>query len=205
MGSAPSAFIFQEKMNELMDGLENVSAYLDDCLTFTKGSFDDHLKQVEQVLERLKQANLKVNLPKSSFAKKEFKYLGFWVSPEGIRPLASKVEAILNMKKPKTLQQMRSFLGLVNFYRDMWKNRSHILAPLTDLTKRDPNDPNNKNKRRDIAKNWKPIHDEMFQKVKETISSETLLAFPDFTKPFQRLDRDFTETLRRLHRDSTDT
>jgi len=184
MGSSPSAFIFQQKMNELLDDLEHVSAYLDDCLIYSKADFEDHLARIGQVLERLQKAGLRVNLNKSAFAKTEFKYLGYWVTQEGMRPLTSKVEAITAMKTPKTLKQLRSFLGMVNFYRDMWKGRSHILSPLTDLTKKDPKNPNNKSKIRDISKYWTETHTQSFEKVKEVISSETLLAFPDFTKPF---------------------
>ena len=62
MGTSNSPDIFQAKMNELMDDLEFVQAYLDDCLIISKSTFDDHLMDLEQVLERLKKANLRVNM-----------------------------------------------------------------------------------------------------------------------------------------------
>eukprot|EP00980_Cylindrotheca_fusiformis_P029358 scaffold23398_cov186-Cylindrotheca_fusiformis.AAC.1 len=65
-------------MNNLMEDIENVLAYLDDVLCVTKGDFDDHLTQLEKVLKKLHDAGLKVNLPKCYFARGELEYLGYW-------------------------------------------------------------------------------------------------------------------------------
>jgi hypothetical protein len=138
MGVAGSPDIFQEKMGILMEGLEFVRTYLDDLLLITKESYDDHLARVEEVLIRLSKAGLRVNISKSAFARQELEYLGYWLTPNGIRPLTKKVEAIQRLQRPKTVKQLRSFLGMINYYRDMWRNRSHILAPLTALTKLSP-------------------------------------------------------------------
>jgi hypothetical protein len=80
-------------------------------------------------------ANLKVNIEKSIFATTSFEYLGYHITTSGIFPLTSKVEAIQQLKPPKILKQLRSILGLINYYRDIWKQRSHILTLLTELTK----------------------------------------------------------------------
>jgi hypothetical protein len=64
-----------------------------------------------------------------------FKSLGYHITTFGIRPLTSKVEVIQQLKPPKTLKQRHSLLGLINYYRDMWKQRSHILTPLGELIK----------------------------------------------------------------------
>ena len=61
-------------------------------------------------------------------------YLGFWVTRNGIRPVDKKVEAIVNMTPPKNMRQMRAFVGLVKYYREIWDRRSHLLQPLTVLT-----------------------------------------------------------------------
>ena len=61
-------------------------------------------------------------------------YLGFWVTRTGIRPVNKKVEAIIKMTPPKNQKQVRSSIGLVNYSRDMWYKRSHLLQPLTVLT-----------------------------------------------------------------------
>ena len=177
MGATPSAFIFQQKMDTLMDGLDDVLAYIDDVLVINKGSFEEHLQRVELVLRRLLKANLTVNLPKSFFALTEIEYLGYLVTRNGIRPIANKVEAIQRLKPPKTLKQLRSFLGMVNYYRDMWKSRSHMLAPLTELTRGKKGD-----KRKPIQ--WTKELNDCFENIKKHISEETILAFPDYEKPF---------------------
>ena len=134
MGLCNSPDIFQEKMSNLMLELEYVRAYIDDLLVTTKGSFTDHLVKLEAVLAKMEEAGLKVNATKSFFAREGLEYLGYWISRDGIQPLTSKVEAIQRIAPPKTKRELRRFIGIVNYYRDMWTRRSHILAPLAKLT-----------------------------------------------------------------------
>jgi transposase InsO family protein len=173
MGLANSPDIFQEKMSTLMDGLEFVRTYLDDCLILTTGSWDDHLSKLEMVLVRLQAAGLKVNAKKSFFGKDQLEYLGYWITRSGIQPLPKKVEAIKNIAVPKTRKQLRSFIGMVNYYRDMWIHRSDALAPLTALTSKT------------TRWVWTPEHQAAFDRTKSMISREVLLAFPDFSQPFE--------------------
>ena len=109
MGLCNSPNIFQEKMSELMVGLEFARAYLNDLLLITKGDFDEHLVQLEQALTRLPEAGLKINASKSSFCQTEHEYLGYWITRHGIRPIAKKVEAILKIKKPTNVKQLQHF------------------------------------------------------------------------------------------------
>ena len=104
-------------------------AYLDDLLVINKGDWNDHLTKLEPVLQKLAMAGLKVNAVKSFFGRTECEYLGFWVTRDGVRPLVKKVTAIENIAPPKTQKQVRRFVGLINYYRDMWPRRAHILAP----------------------------------------------------------------------------
>ena len=159
-------------MNELMEGLEFVRAYLDDLLIVTKGSFQDHLDKLEQVLTRLAEAGLKVNVSKSHFCQHELEYLGYLINREGVRPTMKKVEAIRNIAPPKTRKQLRGFIGMVNYYRDMWPKRSHLLAPLTSLTSKN------------VKFKWTEEHQKAFDAVKAVIAQETMLTYPDFSKPF---------------------
>ena len=147
MGLKNSPDIFQEKMSELMAGLEFVRVYIDDILCITNKYKDiaetdanvwtRHLEQLEKVLERLQEAGLKVNAKKSFFGRQELEYLSYWVTRDVIQPLPKQVEAIVNIEPPTTVKQVRRFIGMVNFYRDMWRKRSDVLAPLTRLTKKD--------------------------------------------------------------------
>jgi len=134
MGLCNSTDIFQEKMSELMDGLAFVQTYIDDLLCLAKGTFSDHLEKVELVLQRLQKAGLKVNVTKSFFARSQLEYLGCWITRTGIEPVYNKVKAVLKIAEPKTQKELRSFIGVVNYYRDMWVRRSHVLAPLAALT-----------------------------------------------------------------------
>ena len=133
MGLCNSPDVFQEKMSELMVGLEFVRAYLDDILIFSK-SFEDHLEHLEAVFTRLNEAGLKINASKSHFCVPEVQYLGYVINSKGIQLSMKKVKAILNIATPKNRRQLRGFIGMVNYYRDMWCKRAHILAPLSKMT-----------------------------------------------------------------------
>ena len=113
MGLATSPDIFQEKMNNLFVGLEHVRVYIDDILCITKGTWQDHVTKLDQVLQRLQDAGMKVNATKSSFAREKLDYLGYTISQKGIAPISKKVDAIRNIAPPKTRKQLRSFLGMV--------------------------------------------------------------------------------------------
>jgi hypothetical protein len=106
MGLCNSPDIFQEKMSELMDGLEFVRTYIDDLLCLTKGSFDDHLAKLEHILQRLLKAGLKVNAKKSFFARSQLEYLGYWITRTGIKPVYDKVKAIMKIAEPKTRKEL---------------------------------------------------------------------------------------------------
>ena len=172
MGLCNSPDIFQEKMSELMAGLEFARAYLDDLLIISKGNFDDHLEQLEQALNRLSEAGLKVNASKCSFCKTELEYLGYWITRNGIRPVTKKVEAILKLKPPTKRRELRKFIGMINYYRDIWPQRSHILAPLTALTSIS------------VPWKWSEKHQNAFDEMKRVITRETLLAYPNFNEAF---------------------
>ena len=172
MGLCNSPDIFQEKMSELMTDLEFVRTYIDDLLCLTKGTFDDHLEKLERVLIRVQEAGLKVNAKKSFFAKAELEYLGYWITRSGIKPLPEKVQAILKIETPRNRKELRSFIGIVNYYRDMWIKRSHVLAPLAGLTS---------TKSKWV---WGPKQEAAFSMAKRIIAEEVMLAYPDFNKPF---------------------
>jgi hypothetical protein len=132
MGFAGSADIFQAKMGILMESLEYVRAYIDDLLVITKGSLDNHLAKLEAVFIRLRDAGLKVNAAKSFFCTGETEYLCYILTRGGIKPQEKKLQAILAINPPNTVTELRRFLGMVQYYRDMWVKRSEMLAPLTD-------------------------------------------------------------------------
>ncbi len=116
-------------MMDLMETLEYVRAYIDDLLCITRGSLEDHLDKIEEVLKRLCDAGLKVNAAKSFFCTHEIEYLGYMLTRGGIKPKIKKVQAILAINPPNNVKELRHFLGMVQYYRDMWAKRSEMLAP----------------------------------------------------------------------------
>ena len=86
------------------------------------------------MLTRLQKDGLKVKASKSCFGANKFDYLGYHVTRDGVMPVPRKVEANQPLAVPKTRKPLRHFIGMINFYRDMWQKRSGILAPLTALT-----------------------------------------------------------------------
>jgi RNase H-like domain found in reverse transcriptase/Reverse transcriptase (RNA-dependent DNA polymerase)/Integrase zinc binding domain len=172
MGLCNSPDIFQEKMSNLMADLEFCRAYIDDLLILSKGTWSEHLENLETVFKRLKDSGLKVNANKSFFGKPELEYLGYWITRNGIQPVTKKIDAILNIDVPKTKRELRRFIGMVNYYRDMWIRRSDILCPLTKLVS---------NSAKWI---WTDEQQKAFEAMKLIISKETLLSYPDFTQPF---------------------
>jgi len=173
MGLCNSPDIFQEKMSELMVGLEFARAYIDDLLVVSKGDFATHLEHLEQVFTRLAEAGLKVNATKSHFCRDQLEYLGYLINRKGVRPTLKKVEAITNIAPPTTRKQLRSFIGMVNYYRDMWPKRAHLLAPLSTLTSAK------------VPWKWTDECQQSFDTMKRLIARETLLTYPDFNKAFE--------------------
>jgi hypothetical protein len=88
---------------------------------------------METVLTRLRDAGLKVNATKSLFCAHEIEYLGYILTRDGVKPQPTKVQAIFAINLPYYVQELRHFLGMVQYYQDMWARRSEMLAPLINL------------------------------------------------------------------------
>jgi Reverse transcriptase (RNA-dependent DNA polymerase) len=119
MGLCNIPAIFQEKMSCPMANLEYMRAYIDDLLMITRGTYLEHLQKLATVLTRLQQAGLKVNANKSWFAKEEFEYFGYWITRNGIQPAQEKVAAIQNISVPTKKKDLRHFIGMVNYCRNV--------------------------------------------------------------------------------------
>jgi transposase InsO family protein len=172
MGISSAPDIFQSIMAEILGDLDFCRVYIDDILIISNGTFEDHMQKLEIVLKRLEERGFRANIRKCFFARDELEYLGYWLTRQGIQPQPKKVEAICRLTAPQNRRQLRHFLGMVNYYRDMWRRRSHIIAPLSALTSKD------------VPWKWGAEQQEAFEEVKRVISEATLLAFPRFDKPF---------------------
>ncbi len=186
MGVGGSADIFQAQIMDLMASPEFVQDYMDNLLINMRGILDKHLQKMETVLTRLHDAGLKVIAAKSSFCAHEIEYLGYILTRDGIKPQPKKVQAILALNPPNNVKELRHFLVMIQYYRDMWARRSEMLAPLTDLVGKCRD---TKTTRMNNTKKkpwwWDPIHQQAFDNVKAAIANETVLAYLDFLKPFE--------------------
>jgi hypothetical protein len=159
-------------MQAMLDDFEFVRVYIDNILILTNGTYEDHLDKLNQVLTRIEERGFRANVHKCFFARDSLDYLGYWLTRQGVQPQPKKVEAICRLSAPTNRRQLRHFLGMVNYYRDMWRRRSHILAPLSSLASKDK------------PWKWGNTEQKAFEEIKEVISQETLLMFPQFDKPF---------------------
>ncbi|KAG7372944.1 reverse transcriptase RNA-dependent DNA polymerase [Nitzschia inconspicua] len=133
MGLANSPDWAQATMEEvLQDVLSDIEIYIDDIDIFSK-TWEDHIQLVSKVLRLLQDNGFTVKPEKCEWAVQETNFLGFWFTPDGLKQWHKKIEAIQKLAKPKTLKQLRAFVGVVNFYKLFYHRRAHIMGPLTDL------------------------------------------------------------------------
>jgi hypothetical protein len=186
MGIAGFPDILQGKRSELMESLEYVRAYLDDLLCISNLSLEDHLDKLEEVLRQLCNAGLKVNAAKLTFCALEIEYLGYILTRDGIKPQSNKVQAILAIKPPTGVRQLRHFLGMVQYYSDLWARWSNMLASLTSLVEECGQTKTTEAKgTKKVPWHWDEVHQRAFDHVKATNAKDVVLAYPDYSKVFE--------------------
>jgi hypothetical protein len=127
---------FQRLMEQVLRGLNHILIYIDDVLIHTD-THEKHLEALEQVLLRLHQHHLKINLDKCLFGDRQVSYLGFTLTSEGIKPGEAKLKTIKQATPPDDVKGIRSFMGLCNFFRHHIQDFTIIAAPLFKLTRQD--------------------------------------------------------------------
>jgi len=165
---------FQRLMETVVNGLANVIVYIDDLLVHS-ATHPEHIAALDQVLQRLVQHNIKINLQKCFFGSKEVSYLGFRLTEQGILPGTDKLKAVKNTPPPANVHEVRQFLGLCNFFRCHVRNFAQITAPLTALTKKECS--------------WKggPLPPEAltaFQELQTYLCSEPVVDYPRRDRPY---------------------
>ena len=152
--------------------------YLDDIIVFAKTQ-EDAITRFGTVFQKLWEGGLKLQPSNCELFKTSLLYLGHAVSEDGIRTDPKKIEAVLQLPIPVTVTDVRSFLGLTNYYRRFLKGYSKITRPLTDLISKENAD----KKKAPVV--WTSVCQEAFDQLKKLCTEAPVLAYPDFTKPFK--------------------
>jgi hypothetical protein len=170
--NAPSAFM--RAMDTILGPLkETTVVYIDDVVIMTKqDSFDQHLVDIEEVLKRFKQYNIKINPKKCEFVRKEITFLGHTITRDGVKPDERNTIKISNLPIPKSQTDVRHCLGVFSFFRRLIRNFAKIASPLTSLCGKG------------TKFVWTDECQSAFDQLKTELSSSPVIYFPDDEKEF---------------------
>ena len=151
--------------------------YMDDVIACS-ATWEAHLKLLEDMFRALQTAGLTLQPSKIHFGPKEVQYLGHVLSADGIRMGEDRIKAIIDLKTPTTVKELRSVLGTINFERKFIRNLASIIEPLVALTRKSVAN------LQTLRNHWGPEQDAAFIKVKELLTSAPVLHFPQHHKSF---------------------
>ena len=179
---------FQRMMESCM-GAENLSScllYLDDIVIFSE-TLDQHIEKLDRVLKRLRECGLKVNAKKCDLFKSKIKYLGHWITGEGISTDEDKVSAVKNWPVPSSREELRRFLGFASFYRRFIHKFAQISEPLHELLRGQKTKKNSKTGTSPSPPPfaWGEAQQHSFENIIQALISTPVLAYADFSKPFE--------------------
>src|SRR5881275_1828714 len=169
--NAPATF--QQTMDKVLKGIKDlfVMVYLDDVIIYSK-IFNEHLKHIEEVLDRIREANLRLKAEKCTFAADELQFLGHVVGKEGVKPDSEKVDKIANYPVPKNIRELRGILGLFSYYRRFIKDFSKKADSLYELLKKE------------TAYSWTDKQQKVFEELKKAIITAPVVRYPDLKNLF---------------------
>ena len=180
---------FQRVMEQIFSdmNLKSLFIYIDDVIVYSK-TIEEHISRLTQVFERLRDSNLKLAPQKCEVCKTSISFLGFIVSEEGIQTDPDKVNKVASWPEPQDAGELREFLGFAGYYRRFVENFSGIVKPLNELLPpTHTKEKGNKKNKKSTYKTWQWNEPERaaFQTIKKLLCSAPVLAYADFTRPFQ--------------------
>ena len=164
---------FQRLMTTILSGMQGIKClvYLDDVVVFGE-NLKVHNERLRDVFSRMRKYNMKLQPDKCEFLRKEVSYLGHVIGQTGVRPDEKRITAVKEYPEPRTTKELKGFLGLAGYYRRFIPNFSKIAKPLTELLKKD------------TPYVWNDKTNEAFISLKTLLTTEPLLQYPDFSRPF---------------------
>lgn len=170
---------FQRTMENCMGdlNLRKCIIYLDDIIIFSK-TIQEHVERMKEVFARLREYGLKLKPSKCFLFQKRISYLGHIVSASGVEADSEKISTLKNWPIPKTVADVRKFLGFVGYFRRFIKDHARIVSPLSDLLQGDCSG----KKKRAIV--WEPRHQESFDSIIQKLVTAPVLAYADYNLPF---------------------
>lgn len=168
-GVASAPAIFQAQMDEILKGIDSVKCYFDDVCIGGR-NIEECQQNLEKVLARFEEYNVRVNLAKCKFFETQIEYLGHIIKDGSLMPNDRKFEAVLNAQAPKNVAQLQSFLGMINYYSKFIPNLATELHSLYQLLKKG------------VHFDWTNEHESAFVKCKNLLASNNVLALYDPSK-----------------------
>lgn len=170
VGSVPG--IFQREMEKLFLGMPFVVCYLDDILIAGK-SVEQHYNNLVEVLKKLKESGLTVNVKKCNFFKNEIFFLGYKINVDGVGTDPEKIRAIKEAQSPNNVTELQAFLGMIAHYSKFVPDSASILYPLFNLLKKN------------VKWKWSKECDKAFNNVKEILSNSKFLVHFNIDLPLK--------------------
>jgi hypothetical protein len=167
---------FQRIMDRIFSDFDFVIPYIDD-LIISSNSYEEHMRHVRMVVERLNQYNLRVNWKKCQLAYESIVILGHRISQEGIQVVKEKLSKMEQWKKPTTIRMLQRQLGFLNYFRGFIPNYSKLMAPIELLR-------TGKKKQSNEKIIWEEKHQLIMDQVYKILNSELLLVYPNFEEQF---------------------
>jgi len=165
--------LFQRMIDRILQNSKYKTIYpFQDDLAIVSDTWEEHLEMIDFVLDRISKAGLTLNSSKMQLCKDETRVLGYIISREGVKPDPSKVDDLRNAPKPRTLKQVRQFVGLASWLRRYIRNFATLAAPLIELIKKG------------YKWSWTKECESAFNEIRERLINPPVMAAPNFSKPF---------------------
>ena len=173
-GTNSAAEIFQHTLTEVLKGIKGVKNMADDIIIFA-ATRDEHHRALKACLQRLQEHDLKLNITKCEFLKKNLEFFGFVFSEKGTQPDPNKIAAFVNSAQPQTASEVRNLLGMANYSAQFIKDFATITEPLRKLTCKD------------TPFQWTDEHQAAYEKLKTALTNSPVMSYFDITKETQIL------------------